>query len=98
MLALAEPDLFSFIKHHLDTFKRGAFHFSMIIVAKRSFFSQAATAPGVNFAGFNDDTNRLTVCHFREAYIGDQVHGIYLYFTQRVSRKGAKIRKDAKSV
>jgi hypothetical protein len=76
--AHAKPHFFRFIEQDLHAPERQALYFFMGAVAKGSFFTETAAAPGIDLSGFRSKAHGFTGGHFGEAFIGYCVHDLYL--------------------
>jgi hypothetical protein len=76
--AHAKPDFFGFVEKDFHTSEWHSFYFFMGAVAKGPFFTQAATAPGIDLSRFYCYAGRFAGRHFREAFIGYCIHVLYL--------------------
>jgi hypothetical protein len=65
LLTLAEINFFFFFKLHFYTFEKSVFNEFMLAVAKRLFFAQAATAPGIYFPRLHFYNSRFTLGDMR---------------------------------
>ena len=74
MFALTKEDFFRFIKNNFYAPEWSTLDQFVITVTKRLLLSEAATAPGINFAGFNDHSGRLTGGDLWQADIGNCFH------------------------
>jgi hypothetical protein len=71
LFTLAKTYFLGFVKKYFHTAERRPFHLFMVAVAERLASSEAATAPGIDFAGLNHDTHGFTAGCFGKTFGGD---------------------------